>query len=157
MAHFLSKRGQIDQELAQIVSKQQQLQLAQQEFLDTVSPTEQFRVNKQLDSINDELKACLRRVRILVAEVKRESDMTDGRIQAQIQSISINLRRQMEEHHRLESNFGNQVRSQARRRFEIAHPDATEEEAQAGVENILLGNETALFSVSSHRPPTRGG
>ncbi|KAJ5595435.1 t-SNARE [Penicillium hispanicum] len=151
MATVLSKRRKIDRELARIASKQQQLQLVQQEFLDAVSPAEEDHAHSRITAVNDELASCLRRVRNLIAEIKRAADVTNPRIKAQVDYVSSKLWRQMEEHHRLQSTFAKQVRSQVRRRYEITHPDATEEETRAGVEQVLLGNETALFEIHGMR------
>lgn len=84
--------------------------------------------------------------RNMLAELKREANPDDQRVQAQIQYISEKIRQDIEAYRMLQSEFDRQMRSQVRRRYQIAREDATPEELDQGVENVIMGQEQ-VFSV----------
>lgn len=146
ITRVLSQRWKIDQELQQVTCSQEQLQSAQISLLDSVSSTEGYQARVRVDSINNDITGSFSRVRGLVTQLKRDCDMTDPRIQSQMKYISDNLKRRIQGHYRLQSEFEQRLQAQVRRRYEIAHPDATIREVNAGVQDAIYGDQQ-VFEV----------
>ena len=146
MAMVLSQRRKIDQELAQVTLKQDQLQSAQQALLDSASSTDDSNARIRIEAINTDVTDSFRRVRNITTELKRDADIANPRIQEQMKYISENLQGRIQGHYRLQSEFEQKLQAQVRRRFEIAHPDATTEEVTAGVQNAIYSDQQ-VFEV----------
>lgn len=150
MATVLSQRREIDRELQQVTSKQEQLQSAQHSLLDSASSAEDHQARAKVEAINSEIMGRFRRVRSLVAELKLDSDITDPRIQSQMKHIRDKLQSQIQSHYRVQSEFEQRLQAQVRRRYEIAHPDATIEEVNSGVGEAIYGDQQ-VFEVLQTR------
>lgn len=150
MSAALQKRGQINQELSKIDYQRQQLLPIQQALLGSTSSTEDRHLRNQVDSAEQEITNSFQYVRTLLDSMKRELDMTNSTSQNQVKIIGDKIRSSVEDYRRAQRTFSAQLESQVQRRFEIAHPDATEEEVREGVDNVLYGDAQA-FEVSFWR------
>ncbi|KAJ5166263.1 SNARE domain protein [Penicillium canariense] len=150
MSAVLRKRRKVNQELQHIAQKRGQLHPAQQALLDSTTSQQDYDAGVRIGSIKEEIAGSFQRVRGIVAELKRDADMTNPRIQEQVQLTSENVQRQIQAYIQAQRDFEDKLRSQVRRRYEIAHQDATPEEVTAGVENIIHGGEQA-FKVHGMR------
>lgn len=142
----LAKRREIESQLSHVATKQAELRPAQQALLDSTTSTEDYQDRLKIESIGSEIMDYFSRARNTLAELKREANPDDQRVQTQIQYISDKIRQDIEGYRILQSAFDRQMRSQVRRRYEIVHEDATPQEVDQGVENVILGQEQ-VFSV----------
>ncbi|KAJ5100607.1 hypothetical protein N7456_006659 [Penicillium angulare] len=150
MAAVLSKRRKVDQELSQVKRKQEQLQPIQQALLDSTTSSDDHRTRAQVDSLESEITECFHRARSLAADAKQGSDMYNPRIHEQLTYITENIRRHIEEYRRAQRVFATQLETQVRRRYGLVNPEASEQEIENGVQNILYGDQQA-FQVQGMR------
>jgi syntaxin 1B/2/3 len=148
MATTLTKRREIEEQLSHVATKQAQLRPAQQALLDSTTSTEDYQYRLRVESFENEIMDYFGRARNILADLKREANPDDQRVQTQIQHISDKIRQDIEAYRISQSDFDRQMRAQVRRRYEIAHEDATQEEIDQGVENVILGQEQ-VFGVGS--------
>ncbi|KAL2004141.1 hypothetical protein VTN02DRAFT_6238 [Thermoascus thermophilus] len=127
-----------------------QLAIAQNALLDSSTEKEDQAMRQNLDYIEDEINNTFRYLRDLLKKVKQTPGSGDARVQGQIDVTSRNLRKEIEAYQKTQSDFQKRLRAQVRRRYEIANPDATPEEIDQGVENVLLGQEQS-FQVAGSR------
>lgn len=146
MAKTLAKRREVEEQLNHVTSKQNELRPAQQALLDSTTSTEDHQCRLYIESIGSDIMGYFGVARNMLAELKREANPDDQRVQAQIQYISEKIRQDIEAYRMLQSEFDRQMRSQVRRRYQIAREDATPEEIDQGVENVIMGQEQ-VFSV----------
>jgi syntaxin 1B/2/3 len=146
IAITLAKRREIEEKLNHVVSKQNELRPAQQALLDSTTSTEDHQCRLHIESIGSDIMGYFSVARNMLAELKREANPDDQRVQAQIQYISEKIRQDIEAYRISQSEFDRQMRSQVRRRYQIAREDATPEEIDQGVENVIMGQEQ-VFSV----------
>ncbi|KAJ5670576.1 plasma membrane t-SNARE secretory vesicle fusion [Penicillium maclennaniae] len=150
MAINLAKRREIEEQLDHIISKQAELRPAQQALLNSTTSTEDQQCRLHIESIGSDIIGYFGTSRNLLAILKRESNPDDWHAQTQIQYISDKIRKEIEAYRLSQRDFDRQMRSQVRRRYEIAHEDATPEEIDQGVENVIMGQEQ-VFSVQGQR------
>lgn len=132
------------------VKRESQLAAAQNALLDSSTGKEDQAARQSLDYIEDEINNGFRYLRDLLKKVKQTPGSGDSRVQTQIDVTSRNLRKEVELYQKNQSDFQKRLREQVRRRYEIANPNATPEELERGVENVLLGQEQA-FQVAGTR------
>lgn len=77
-------------------------------------------------------------------------------MQTQIDVTGRNLRKEIEQYQKAQSDFQKRLQEQVRRRYEIANPDATSDQVDQGVQSVLLGQEQS-FQVSRHLSPPLSG
>ncbi|KAJ5203787.1 SNARE domain protein [Penicillium cinerascens] len=150
MAITLAKRREIENQLSDVTTKQAELRPAQQALLNSTTLTEDYQHRLKMESIGSEIMDDFSRACNMLAELKRKANPDDQRVQTQIQYISDKIRQDIEGYRILQSDFDRQMRSQVRRRYEIAHEDATSQEVDQGVENVIFGQEE-VFSVQGMR------
>ncbi|KAL2010865.1 hypothetical protein VTN00DRAFT_3583 [Thermoascus crustaceus] len=127
-----------------------QLAIAQNALLDSATEKEDQAMRQNLDYIEDEINNTFRYLRDLLKKVKQTPGSGDARVQGQIDVTNRNLRKEIEAYQKTQSDFQKRLRAQVRRRYEIANPEATPEEIDQGVENVLLGQEQS-FQVAGSR------
>lgn len=147
---ILNECKKINDGIQEVKAKREgQLVVAQNALLDSATEKEDQAMRQNLDYIEDEINNTFRYLRDLLKKVKQTPGSGDPRVQTQIDVTSRNLRREIEAYQKAQNDFQKRLRAQVRRRYEIANPDATPEEIDRGVENILLGQEQA-FQVRRH-------
>ncbi|OJJ34457.1 hypothetical protein ASPWEDRAFT_112879 [Aspergillus wentii DTO 134E9] len=148
---ILNKCKEINDGIADLRSKREgQLVAAQNGLLDSSTGKEDQASRQTLDYIEDEINNGFRYLRDLLKKIKQTPGSGDARVQTQIDVTSRNLRREIEQYQRAQSDFQKRLREQVRRRYEIANPEATPEELDQGVENVLMGQEQS-FVVAGGR------
>ncbi|KAJ5110037.1 SNARE domain protein [Penicillium argentinense] len=144
------KRRLINDELTIIKQNQDYLRPAQQAVLDATTSTEDFIANQRMSTLDSDISESFKQIRGLIAELKAIPNSSDPRVQEQINIISQNVKVQMNEYRKEQLDFEKKLRSQVRRRYEISRPEATPEEIDAGVENVIAGGEQ-IFMVQGVR------
>lgn len=144
---LLNKCREINEGISDIRAKREgQLAAAQNGMLDSSNVKEDQVSRQTLDYIEDEINNGFRYLRDLMKKIKQTPGSGDSRVQTQIDVASRNLRREIEQYQKTQSDFQKRLREQVRRRYEIANPEASPEELDAGVENVLMGQEQ-MFQV----------
>ncbi|GMG16366.1 unnamed protein product [Aspergillus oryzae] len=139
---LLNKCREINDGIADIRAKREgQLAAAQNALLDSSTGKEDQVSRQTLDYVEDEINNGFRYLRDLLKKIKQTPGSGDSRVQTQVDVTSRNLRREIEQYQRAQSDFQKRLREQVRRRYEIANPDATPEELEQGVDNVLMGQE----------------
>lgn len=139
---LLNKCREINDGIADLRAKREgQLASAQNGLLDANTAKEDQVAHQGLDLIEDEVNNGFRYLRDLLKKVKQTPGSGDSRVQTQLDVTSRNLRREIEHYQRSQSDFKKRLREQVRRRYEIANPEATPEELDQGVDNVLMGQE----------------
>lgn len=143
---ILNKCKEINDGIGQLQAKRErQLVAAQNALLDSSTGKEDQSSRQNLDYIEDEINTALRYLRDQFKRVKETPGSGDPRVQGQVENASRNLRREIEQYQRAQSDFKKRLREQVRRRYEIANPEATPEELEQGVENVLMGQEQSFM------------
>lgn len=152
---ILNKCKEINDGIHDLRSKREsQLAAAQNALLDSSTGRDDQTSRQTLDYIEDEINIGFRYLRDLLKKVKQTPGSGDQRVQTQIDVTSKNLRREIEQYQRAQSDFQKRLREQVRRRYEIANPEASPEELDQGVENVLMGQEQS-FQVRRKHPLVR--
>lgn len=161
MSVALERRGQINQALSKVQFQREQLFPIQQALLSSTSSAEDRHLRNRIDSTEEEITNSFQYVRTLLDNMKRDLDMTKPNNQSQVKIIGDQIRSTVEDYRRAQRVFSEQLEAQVQRRYEIVHPEATEEEVREGVENVLYGNAQAfevcwrnLFSSLFYSNPT---
>ncbi|PYH43624.1 syntaxin [Aspergillus saccharolyticus JOP 1030-1] len=148
---LLNKCREINDGIADLKAKREgQLAAAQNAMLDSSTGKEDQVARQTLDYIEDEINNGFRYLRDLMKKIKQTPGSGDNRVQTQVDVTSRNLRREIEQYQRCQSDFQKRLREQVRRRYEIANPEATPEEIDQGVDNVLMGQEQS-FQVTGSR------
>lgn len=153
MSVALERRGQINQALSKVQFQREQLFPIQQALLSSTSSAEDRHLRNRIDSAEEEITNSFQYVRTLLDSMKRDLDMTKPNNQSQVKIIGDQIRATVEDYRRAQRVFSEQLEAQVQRRYEIAHPEATEEEVREGVENVLYGNAQAfeIQGMRSHK------
>jgi syntaxin 1B/2/3 len=142
---LLNKCREINEGIADIRAKREgQLASAQNALLDSSTGKEDQVSRQTLDYVEDEINNGFRYLRDLLKKIKQTPGSGDSRVQTQVDVTSRNLRREIEQYQRAQSDFQKRLREQVRRRYEIANPEATPEELEQGVDNVLMGQEQSF-------------
>ncbi|KAB8078737.1 t-SNARE [Aspergillus leporis] len=147
---LLNKCREINEGIADIRAKREgQLASAQNALLDSSTGKEDQVSRQTLDYVEDEINNGFRYLRDLLKKIKQTPGSGDSRVQTQVDVTSRNLRREIEQYQRAQSDFQKRLREQVRRRYEIANPEATPEELEQGVDNVLMGQEQSFQLTGS--------
>lgn len=142
---ILNKCKEINDGIRDVQTKREtQLAAAQNALLDSSTGRDDQTSRQTLDYIEDEINTSFRYLRDLLKKVKQTPGSGDPRTQTQIDVTSKNLRREIEQYQRTQSDFQKRLREQVRRRYEIANPEATPEELDQGVQNVMMGQEQSF-------------
>jgi syntaxin 1B/2/3 len=123
------------------VKREGQLALAQSALLGSSTGKEDQSARQTLDYIEDEINNTFRYLRDLMKKIKQTPGSGDSRVQTQIDVTSRNLRREIEFYQKSQSEFQRKLKEDVRRRYEMANPNATPDQIEQGVQNVLLGQE----------------
>lgn len=152
---ILNKCKEINDGIGDLRAKREgQLSAAQNALLDSSTEKEDQTARQTLDYIEDEINNGFRYLRDLLKRVKQTPGSGDARVQTQINVTHRNLCREIEQYQRAQSDFQKRLREQVRRRYEIANPEATPEELDQGVDNVLMGQEQSFQVGTPHRRRT---
>lgn len=139
---ILNKCKEINDGIADLRNKREgPLAAAQNALLDSSTGKEDQSTRQTLDYLEDEVNVGFRYLRDLLKKIKETPGSGDARVQSQIDVTSKNLQREIQHYQRTQSDFQKRLREQVRRRYEIANPEASPEELDQGVDNVLLGQE----------------
>ncbi|KAL4892865.1 t-SNARE [Aspergillus ambiguus] len=148
---LLNKCREINEGIRDLTAKREgQLVAAQNALLDSSTGKEDQVARQTLDYIEDEINNGFRYLRDQMKKIKETPGSGDNRVQTQVDVVSRNLRREIEHYQRAQKDFRERLRDQVRRRYEIANPEASSEEIEQGVDNVLLGQEQS-FQVTGSR------
>ncbi|KAF4765674.1 hypothetical protein HAV15_003457 [Penicillium sp. str.  len=142
---ILNKCKEMNEGITELTKKREtQLVAAQKALLDSSTGKEDQASRQTLDYIEDEINTALRYLRDQFKRIKETPGSGDSRVQGQVENVSRNLRREIEQYQRAQSDFQKRLEEQVRRRYEIANPEATPEELEQGVQNVLMGQEQSF-------------
>lgn len=145
---ILNKCKEMNDAITQLRSKREgQLVSAQNSLLDSSTAKEDQASRQTVDYIEDEINTALRYLRDQFKRIKETPGSGDPRVSGQVENVNRNLRREIEQYQRTQSDFQKRLQEQVRRRYEIANPEATPEELEQGVQLVLAGQEQS-FAVS---------
>lgn len=146
---ILNKCRELNDAITELRTKREgQLASAQSSLLDSATGKEDQIARQNVDYIEDEINTALRYLRDQFKRIKETPGSGDQRVSGQVENVNRNLRREIEQYQRTQSDFRKRLEEQVRRRYEIANPEATPEELEQGVQNVLAGQEQA-FMVGS--------
>ncbi|OGE49925.1 hypothetical protein PENARI_c019G12298 [Penicillium arizonense] len=142
---ILNKCKELNEGIAELTTKREtQLAHAQKALLDSSTGKEDQASRQTLDYIEDEINTALRYLRDQFKRIKETPGSGDSRVSGQVENVSRNLRREIEQYQRTQTDFQKRLEEQVRRRYEIANPEATPEELEQGVQNVLMGQEQSF-------------
>lgn len=142
---ILNKCKEMNERIAELTqTRETRLVPAQKALLDSSTGKEDQASRQTLDYIEDEINTALRYLRDQFKRIKETPGSGDSRVQDQVENVSRNLRREIEQYQRTQSDFQKRLEEQVRRRYEIANPEATPEELEQGVQNVLMGQEQSF-------------
>jgi syntaxin 1B/2/3 len=142
---ILNKCKDMNESIAELTKKREtQLVAAQKALLDSSTGKEDQASRQTLDYIEDEINTALRYLRDQFKRIKETPGSGDSRVQGQVENVSRNLRREIEQYQRTQGDFQKRLEEQVRRRYEIANPEASPEELEQGVQNVLMGQEQSF-------------
>lgn len=127
------------------IKRETQLIAAQNALLDSSTGKEDQASRQTVDYIEDEINNALRYLRDQFKRIKETPGSGDPRVSGQVENVNRNLRREIEQYQRSQSDFRKRLEEQVRRRYEIANPEATPEELEQGVQNVLAGQEQTFM------------
>ena len=124
--------------------RQGQLSAAQNALLDSSTDKEDQNARQTLDYIEDDLNHAIRALRDDIERAKKTPGSGDARVQPQLTKAIKDLKGEIAQYQKSQSNFQARLREQVRRRYEIANPEATGEELDRGVDQVLMGQAQAF-------------
>jgi len=143
---ILNKCRELNDAITELRTKREgQLATAQSSLLDSATGKEDQIARQNVDYIEDEINTALRYLRDQFKRIKETPGSGDQRVSGQVENVNRNLRREIEQYQRTQSDFRKRLEEQVRRRYEIANPEATPEELEQGVQNVLAGQEQAFM------------
>lgn len=151
---ILNKCKEINDGIQDLRNKREtQLAAAQNALLDSSTVRDDQASRQTLDYVEDEVNTGFRYLRDLLKNIKQTPGSGDPRVQKQIDVTNKNLQREIQQYQRAQSDFQKRLREQVRRRYEISNPEASAEELDQGVENVLMGQEQSFQVCPSLRIP----
>ncbi|KAJ5895645.1 hypothetical protein N7495_007336 [Penicillium taxi] len=148
---ILNKCKEMNDAIAELKTKREgQLVSAQNALLDSSTGKEDQAARQTVDYIEDEINTALRYLRDQFKRIKETPGSGDQRVSGQVENVNRNLRREIEQYQRTQSDFQKRLEEQVRRRYEIANPEATPEELEQGVALVLAGQEQS-FAIPGTR------
>ncbi|GAB1195832.1 hypothetical protein APSETT444_005097 [Aspergillus pseudonomiae] len=138
----LTKRQQITHELNQIQTlRHSNLHSAQQALLNSTTLSDDQSARQELDDVQSSINNALQQVRSLVDELRYLADPSDPRVRAQVDATKNQVQQAIQDYYRSQTEFDRALRDQVWRRYEIANPEASPEEVEHGVQQVLAGTE----------------
>lgn len=143
---ILNKCREMSDAINELRNKREgQLAAAQNALLDSSTGKEDQAARQSVDYIEDEINTALRYLRDQFKRIKETPGSGDPRVSGQVENVNRNLRREIEQYQRTQSDFRKRLEEQIRRRYEIANPEATPEELEQGVQNVMAGQEQTFM------------
>ena len=146
-ASILDQCRRINETIQQVRYKREgQLSAAQNALLDSSTDKEDQATRQTLDYIEDELNTGIRGLRDDIERVKKTPGSGNSRVQPQIDKAIKDLRTEINQYQRAQADFQSRLKEQVRRRYQVANPEATPEELDQGVDQVLMG-QVQTFQV----------
>lgn len=143
---ILNKCKEMNDAINELRTKREgQLASAQTALLESATGKEDQQARQTVDYIEDEINTALRYLRDQFKRIKETPGSGDPRVSGQVENVNRNLRREIEQYQRTQSDFRKRLEEQVRRRYAIANPEASPEELEQGVQNVLAGQEQAFM------------
>ncbi|KAJ5128263.1 t-SNARE [Penicillium atrosanguineum] len=143
---ILNKCKEMNDSINELRTKREgQLASAQNALLESATGKEDQQTRQTVDYIEDEINTALRYLRDQFKRIKETPGSGDPRVSGQVENVNRNLRREIEQYQRTQSDFRKKLEEQVRRRYAIANPEASPEELEQGVQNVLAGQEQAFM------------
>lgn len=150
MTPVLTKRQQITHELNQLQTlRDSNLYSAQQALLNSTTVSDDEAARQELDDARSSINHTLQQVRKLVDELRYLADPSDPRVRAQVDAAKNQVQQAIQDYYRSQTEFDRALRDQVWRRYEIANPEASPEEVEHGVQQVLAGTQM-VFQVFTH-------
>ncbi|KAB8214173.1 t-SNARE [Aspergillus novoparasiticus] len=147
----LTKRQQITHELNQLQTlRDSNLYSTQQALLNSTTVSDDQLARQELDDIRSSINNTLQQVRTLVDELRYLADPSDPRVRAQVDATKNQVQQAIQDYYRSQTEFDRALREQVWRRYEIANPEASPEEVEHGVQQVLAGTQM-VFQVQGAR------
>ncbi|KAF7591832.1 Plasma membrane t-SNARE, secretory vesicle fusion [Aspergillus hancockii] len=151
LTHVLTKRQDITHELNHLQNlRESNLHSAQQALLNSCTVTDDQSARRHLEDVEASINETLHHIRNLVDDLKHLADPSDPRVLAQIDAAKNQVQQAIQEYYKSQREFERSLRDQVWRRYEIANPDATAEEVEEGVQEVLVGRQV-VFQVQGAR------
>ncbi|KAL4869612.1 hypothetical protein BDV12DRAFT_167697 [Aspergillus spectabilis] len=148
---LLDSCKRLNEELKQLKNKRETtLAAAQNAVLQSNNSSEDKAANDQLENIKAELNNAFLKLKEDFAKIKNTPGSGDSSVQNQIEHQGRRLAGEIQEFQNSMKEFRQRLREQLRRRIQIAEPDATPEQVEESLENVLSGS-AQVFQVSGAR------
>ncbi|KAL2864318.1 syntaxin [Aspergillus lucknowensis] len=148
---LLNKCRDINDGIREVKTKREgQLAAAQNALLESNTGREDQSARQALDYVQSEIMANFHKLREDLQKIKSTPGSNQTHVQNQLDVTSRNFRAEMEQYQKNQSEFQKRLKEQVRRRYQIANPEASPDEIDQGVENILAGTEQS-FQVAGAR------
>jgi syntaxin 1B/2/3 len=112
--------------------------------LDSNTERDDQTIRQQLEYVEDEITRAFTKLKDDLKRIKATPGSNATHVQNQLDVTGRNLRTEIENYHKSQSDFKKRLTEQVRRRYQIANPEATPEEVEQGVENVLAGTEQSF-------------
>ncbi|KAL2827679.1 hypothetical protein BJY01DRAFT_255622 [Aspergillus pseudoustus] len=148
---LLNRCREINDGIREVRSKREgQLAAAQNALLESQTGRDDEAARQALDYIQEEIKAATHKLKDDLQRVKSTPGSNATHVQNQIDVTSRNLRTEIEAYIKEQSAVQKRLTEQVRRRYQMSNPNATPEEVEQGVENVLAGTEQS-FQIAGSR------
>jgi syntaxin 1B/2/3 len=148
---LLNRCRDINEGIRELKAKRDsQLTATQNAYLDSNTERDDQIARQQLEYVEDEIKQGYSKLTDDLRRIKATPGSNATHVQNQIDVTGRNLHNAIDEHHKNLTEFQRRLKDQVRRRYQIANPEATPEEIEQGVENVLAGTEQS-FQVTGAR------
>ncbi|KAL3485592.1 hypothetical protein BJX62DRAFT_242816 [Aspergillus germanicus] len=148
---LLNRCRDINEGIRELKGKREsQLAAIQNAYLDSNTERDDQTIRQQLEYVEDEITRAFTKLKDDLKRIKATPGSNATHVQNQLDVTGRNLRTEIENYHKSQSDFKKRLTEQVRRRYQIANPEATPEEVEQGVENVLAGTEQS-FQVTGAR------
>ncbi|KAL2843765.1 t-SNARE [Aspergillus pseudodeflectus] len=148
---LLNRCRDINEGIRELKGKREsQLAAIQLAYLDSNTERDDQTIRQQLEYVEDEITRAFTKLKDDLKRIKATPGSNATHVQNQLDVTGRNLRTEIENYHKSQSDFKKRLTEQVRRRYQIANPEATPEEVEQGVENVLAGTEQS-FQVTGAR------
>lgn len=118
------------------------LQVQRKLSLDAVNDTQQRNAKNQIDLLSTEIMSSFRYLTGQVKAIKQKPEASSPKNAPQVERLSREIMKLKQSYEMSDANFRKQLESQIARQVKIVHPDASEQEVRAAIEDP----ESQIFS-----------
>ncbi|KAL3457931.1 t-SNARE [Aspergillus heterothallicus] len=127
-----------------------QLAAAQNALLESQTGRDDESAKQALDYIQEEIRAGFVKLKDDLLRVKRAPGSNATHVQNQIDVTTRNVSNEMDQYMKDQAALQKRLTEQVRRRYQMANPQASPEEVEQGVENVMAGTEQT-FQIAGSR------